>query len=55
MPTTIVCVAYPVTTRKKRRPFEVEIPAGLAITGVVLVDHVESLEAGSGSLHSQHD
>ncbi|AFV12276.1 PemK-like protein [Thermacetogenium phaeum DSM 12270] len=34
----------PVTTRAKGYPFEVEIPAGLKITGVILADQVKSLD-----------
>lgn len=34
----------PITNRVKRYPFEVEIPAGLPVTGVVLADHVKSLD-----------
>ena len=34
----------PVTSQAKGYPFEVEIPDGLAVTGVVLADHVKSLD-----------
>lgn len=34
----------PVTTREKGYPFEVSIPAGLPVHGVVLVDQVRSLD-----------
>ena len=34
----------PVTTRVKGYPFEVAIPKGLAVTGVVLADQVKSLD-----------
>lgn len=37
----IVC---PITTRAKGYPFEVEIPQGLGVNGVVLADHVKSLD-----------
>ena len=37
----LVC---PVTTRAKGYPFEVTLPPGLAITGVVLSDHVKSVD-----------
>ena len=37
----IVC---PITTQVKGYPFEVFIPAGGSITGVVLADHVKSLD-----------
>jgi len=34
----------PVTTRAKGYPFEVPLPEGLGIDGVVLADHVKSLD-----------
>lgn len=34
----------PITGQAKGYPFEVEIPEGLAVTGVVLADHVKSLD-----------
>lgn len=34
----------PITNRIKGYPFEVAIPRGLAVTGVVLADHVKSLD-----------
>jgi mRNA interferase MazF len=37
----IVC---PVTNQAKGYPFEVAIPVGLKIQGVILVDHVKSLD-----------
>lgn len=37
----IVC---PITTHKKDYPFEVSIPPGSAVTGVVLADHIKSLD-----------
>ena len=37
----IVC---PITSQAKGYPFEVPIPAGGAINGVVLADHVKSLD-----------
>jgi len=37
----LVC---PVTTRAKGYPFEVAIPPGLEVTGVVLADQVKSLD-----------
>ena len=40
-PYAIVC---PITTRVKGYPFEVAIPAGGKVTGVVLADHVKSLD-----------
>jgi mRNA interferase MazF len=35
----LVC---PVTSREKGYPFEVKLPAGLPIAGVILADHVKS-------------
>jgi mRNA interferase MazF len=35
----LVC---PVTSREKGYPFEVKLPAGLPVAGVVLADHVKS-------------
>ena len=37
----IVC---PITTQAKGYPFEVGIPQGLGVQGVVLADHVKSLD-----------
>jgi mRNA interferase MazF len=37
-------VACPITSRAKGYPFEVPIPPGLAISGVVLADQVRSLD-----------
>ncbi len=37
----IVC---PVTSRVKGHPFEVPLPKGLTISGVVLADHLKSLD-----------
>jgi mRNA interferase MazF len=34
----------PITSRVKGYPFEVPIPEGLAVTGVVLADQVKSLD-----------
>ena len=34
----------PITNRAKGYPFEVPLPAGLAVTGVVLADQVRSLD-----------
>lgn len=34
----------PITSRVKGYPFEVPLPAGLAVSGVVLVDQVRSLD-----------
>jgi mRNA interferase MazF len=37
-------VACPITSRAKGYPFEVPIPPGLAISGVVLADQIRSLD-----------
>ena len=39
-----LAVVCPVTSRKKGYTFEVEIPAGLAVTGVVLADQIKSVD-----------
>ncbi len=39
----ILCLACLLTNQAKGYPFEVPIPSGLAITGVVLADQVRSL------------
>ena len=39
-----LAVFCPITGRKKGYPFEVPLPTGLAVYGVVLVDHVKSLD-----------
>ena len=39
-----LAVFCPITGRKKGYPFEVSLPPGLAVYGVVLVDHVKSLD-----------
>lgn len=38
-----LAVICPVTNQTKGYPFEVALPAGLGVTGVVLADHVKSL------------
>src|SRR3712207_5902837 len=37
------CFVCPITTRVKGYPFEVPLPAGLSVTGVVLADHLKNL------------
>jgi mRNA interferase MazF len=39
-----LALVVPVTSSAKGYPFEVSLPAGLAITGVVLADHVKSVD-----------
>jgi mRNA interferase MazF len=38
-----LCVVCPTTNQAKGYPFEVELPAGFTVTGVILTDHVKSL------------
>ena len=39
-----LAILCPVTSRKKGYPFEVTVPAGFPITGVILADQVKSLD-----------
>ena len=39
-----LALACPITSRVKGYPFEVRLPKGLAVSGVVLSDHVTSLD-----------
>src|SRR5436853_7917451 len=39
-----LCAVCPVTNRAKGYPFEVALPDGLAVVGVVLSDHVKSAD-----------
>jgi mRNA interferase MazF len=39
-----LAVFCPITAQKKGYPFEVEIPSGLKVSGVVLADQVKSLD-----------
>jgi mRNA interferase MazF len=39
-----LAVFCPITNQRKGYPFEVEIPSGLRVTGVVLTDQVKSLD-----------
>jgi mRNA interferase MazF len=39
---TRLCVLCPITNQAKGYPFEVAIPAGLKVTGVVMADQVKS-------------
>jgi mRNA interferase MazF len=41
---TGLCLACPVTNQVKSYPFEVELPPGLAVQGVVLSDHIKSTD-----------
>jgi mRNA interferase MazF len=39
-----LALACPITNRSKGYPFEVAVPAGQAVTGVILADHVKSVD-----------
>jgi mRNA interferase MazF len=39
-----LCLLCPVTTQVKGYPFEVAVPEGLAVSGVVLSDHLKSAD-----------
>ena len=39
-----LCLFCPITSRAKDYPFEVAIPAGMKISGVILADQVKSLD-----------
>jgi mRNA interferase MazF len=39
-----LAIFCPVTSQSKGYPFEVDIPAGLGVTGVILADQVKSLD-----------
>jgi mRNA interferase MazF len=39
-----LCVVCPITSHIKNYPFEVNLPEGLAIAGVILCDHVKSAD-----------
>jgi mRNA interferase MazF len=42
--TTGLCIACPITTMRRGYPFHVPIPDALAVSGVVMVDQVKSLD-----------
>lgn len=52
---TSLCVVCPITNQAKGHPFEVAIPQGEKATGVVLADHVKSLDwrARHATFHSK--
>ena len=41
---TGLCLACPVTSQVKGYPFEVPLPDGLGVSGVVLADYIRSLD-----------
>lgn len=49
------CLAWPVTSKVKGYPFEVPLPAGFPVSGVVLADQIKSLDwmARKASLASE--
>ncbi len=47
---TRLAVVCPITTRAKGFPFEVPLPDGLPVSGVVLADHVKSVDRAARSL-----
>lgn len=46
-----LAIFCPLTSQKKGYPFEVVLPDGLAVTGVVLSDQVKSLDWRSRNAH----
>src|SRR4051794_34807039 len=43
----LLCVVCPITGQQKNYPFEVALPDGGAIVGVILADHIKSLSWGA--------
>lgn len=41
---TGLAIVCPVTSKVKGNPFEVRVPQGLPVSGVILADHVKSLD-----------
>ena len=41
---TGLCIACPITNTRRDHPFHVEIPSGAAVTGVVMVEQVKSID-----------
>ena len=41
---TGLAILCPITNQEKGYPFEVRVPSGLTTTGVVLADHIKSLD-----------
>ena len=39
-----MALACPITSQSKGYPFEVTVPAGEGVTGVILADHVKSID-----------
>ena len=47
-----LCLCCPVTSQAKGYPFEVDLPAGLDVEGVVLCDQVKSLDWKARRAHT---
>lgn len=47
---TRLALVCPITSRVKGFPFEVPLPPGLAVSGVVLADHVKSIDRAARRL-----
>lgn len=41
---TTLCIVCPITTKVKGRPFSVAVPPACRVEGVILVEHVKSLD-----------
>jgi mRNA interferase MazF len=41
---TGLALVCPITTQVKRYPFEVHLPDGLPVSGVILVDHLKNID-----------
>lgn len=41
---TRLAIACPITSQSKGYPFEVSLPAGLAVSGVILTDHIRNVD-----------
>lgn len=41
---TGLSLCAPITTKEKSLPFEVALPAGLSVSGVILSDHIKNLD-----------
>jgi mRNA interferase MazF len=41
---SVLAVFCPITSQKKNYPFEVQIPEGLEVKGVILADQIKSLD-----------
>lgn len=44
---TGLAIVCPITTKEKRYPFEIPLPDGLAVTGIILADHLRSIDWSS--------